>query len=86
MADAKTKADKATETKSTGAEVVELENSIEIQNDRVSGDQQDQDATEETEAETPAANIERIADASLPSREEMAAKLDREAKRAAKKG
>lgn len=84
MADAKNKS--ATTSQNLGNEVVELENSIEIQNDRVSADQQDQDATEETEAETPAQNIERLADASLPSREEMAAKLDREAKLAAKKG
>ena len=84
MADPKTKADRATEAQSTNAEVVELENTIEIQNERVAADQQDQDATEETEAEVPAENIAHISDASLPSREELAAAADKAARAAAK--
>ena len=84
MADPKTKSDRAADAPSTNAEVVELENTIEIQNERVAADQQDQDATEETEAEVPAENIAHISDASLPSREELAAAADKAARAAAK--
>lgn len=84
MADPKTKSDRTADVQSTNAEVVELENTIEIQNERVAADQQDQDATEETEAEVPAENIAHISDASLPSREELAAAADKAARAAAK--
>ena len=84
MADPKTKSDRTADAQFTNAEVVELENTIEIQNERVAADQQDQDATEETEAEVPAENIAHISDASLPSREELAAAADKAARAAAK--
>ena len=83
MADPKTKADRA-DVQAGNAEVVELENAIEIQNERIAADQQDQDATEETEAEVPAENIAHISDASLPSREELAAAAEKAARAASK--
>ena len=42
-----------------------------------------EDPTEAVEAEVPADNIARISDATLPSREELAAAFEREAKAAA---
>lgn len=51
---------------------------------RISTGASGDDATEATEEEVPAENIAHISDASLPSREEMAAAAERAAKRSGK--
>ena len=52
---------------------------------RISTGASSEDATEATEEEVPAENIAHISDASLPSREEMAAAADRAAKAVARR-
>jgi hypothetical protein len=47
---------------------------------RIAAGQPAEDATEAVEAEVPAENIAHISDASLPSREELAAAADRAAR------
>lgn len=53
---------------------------------RIASGQPIEDATEQTEAETPAENIAHIGDASLPSREEAAAAIERATAGLGKKG
>lgn len=85
MANAKTKTNEGADEVSSFADDLQHVTGSEADAARIAAGQPIDDATEATEEEVPAENIAHISDASLPSREEMAAAADRAAKAAARR-